>query len=292
MFQIRIGEQTLSVTGEEAVSFHQRFKGLMGKREIEHALLFRECSSVHMFFMKTAIDVMYLDEDYRILGGETLFPWKSFGMKKGCAHILELPQGIYRKSYERKRINFMDLDDEPKNNGCDDFLFLIKFDIETEKKILLKKIRMFTQIIRITKILILAVGVLFLAMGAFKYYDIWLLMGFSVITTTLFAVADHVTYIIPGANQKKIRNGIKLCDDLFWLSSWRYKLRTDTPPVLLYEIKTDEGYVSDCIAISREIYVPAENDPKQTISFFVSDNGYLEAELLIPCAPKAKNNIE
>ena len=50
-----------------ADSFFSRFMGLMGKttKQIEDmgGLLIKPCSQIHMFFMKTPIDAVYLSKD-------------------------------------------------------------------------------------------------------------------------------------------------------------------------------------------------------------------------------------
>lgn len=80
---------------ETADTFLARFRGLMGRRELApgHALLLEGCSSVHMFFMKFALDIVYLDRDFRVLYVETLRPWQIGSLVKGCAHVLELNAG-------------------------------------------------------------------------------------------------------------------------------------------------------------------------------------------------------
>lgn len=80
---------------ETADTFLARFRGLMGRRELApgHALLLESCSSVHMFFMKFALDIVYLDRDFRVLYVETLRPWQIGSLVKGCAHVLELNAG-------------------------------------------------------------------------------------------------------------------------------------------------------------------------------------------------------
>jgi uncharacterized membrane protein (UPF0127 family) len=46
-----------------------RMKGLLGKQDMQqgHALLIRPCSSVHTFFMRFNLDVMFLDRQHRVL---------------------------------------------------------------------------------------------------------------------------------------------------------------------------------------------------------------------------------
>lgn len=78
-----------------ANSFFTRFKGLMGRKSLEtgEGLLLMHCSSVHCFFMKIPIDVVYLSKNMSVLGIETLAPWHVGKHIKGCAHVLELAEG-------------------------------------------------------------------------------------------------------------------------------------------------------------------------------------------------------
>ena len=47
----------------ECTTFFSRLKGFMFERNINKALLFNKCNSIHTFFMKEAIDVIFCDED-------------------------------------------------------------------------------------------------------------------------------------------------------------------------------------------------------------------------------------
>lgn len=50
-------------------SFFQRFLGLMGKRTIAPSTLFvlEPCSSIHTFWMRVPLDVLFLDENWQVL---------------------------------------------------------------------------------------------------------------------------------------------------------------------------------------------------------------------------------
>jgi len=48
-------------------SFYSRFKGFMGAKEINKALLFNKCNSIHTFFMKQNIDVILCNKENKIL---------------------------------------------------------------------------------------------------------------------------------------------------------------------------------------------------------------------------------
>ena len=51
----------------ECKSFFTRLKGFMFKKNIDNALLFNKCNSIHTFFMKENIDVIMCNKDNEIL---------------------------------------------------------------------------------------------------------------------------------------------------------------------------------------------------------------------------------
>ena len=81
-----------------ADSFWTRFQGLMGKspEQIEEmgGLLIKPCSQIHMFFMKTPIDVVYLDNKNKIVKIDYEVPvWKCCRKVQKSVSVLELPKG-------------------------------------------------------------------------------------------------------------------------------------------------------------------------------------------------------
>ena len=50
-----------------AKSFFKKLLGLMFKKEINENLVFIHCSSIHTFFMKRNIDVIFFDKDKNLL---------------------------------------------------------------------------------------------------------------------------------------------------------------------------------------------------------------------------------
>lgn len=86
-----------------ADSFFLRFKGLMfeKKKRFDYALVFpleskgRLEASIHMLFMFFPIDVLWLDEQKRVVDKrEALKPWiLNATPKKAAKYIIELPQG-------------------------------------------------------------------------------------------------------------------------------------------------------------------------------------------------------
>ena len=79
-----------------ANSFWTRFKGLMGRKTFPagDGLLIVPCNSVHCFFMKFAIDVVYLSRDGEVLRvASELRPGAIGPLVKGARAVLELPGG-------------------------------------------------------------------------------------------------------------------------------------------------------------------------------------------------------
>ncbi len=50
-----------------AKSFFKKLMGLMFKKEIKENLIFIHCSSIHTFFMKKNIDVLFFDKNKNLL---------------------------------------------------------------------------------------------------------------------------------------------------------------------------------------------------------------------------------
>jgi uncharacterized membrane protein (UPF0127 family) len=80
---------------EVADNFWTRFRGLMGRRALGpgHGMLFRPGGSVHMFFMRFPVDVVFCDRNLRVLGTrEQLGPWRMAGTR-GAKVTIELAAG-------------------------------------------------------------------------------------------------------------------------------------------------------------------------------------------------------
>ena len=78
-----------------ADSFGRRFLGLMGRRELPpgDGMLFRPGGSVHMFFMRIPLDVLFCDRDLRVLRvAADLRPGRVAGARRAKATI-ELAAG-------------------------------------------------------------------------------------------------------------------------------------------------------------------------------------------------------
>ena len=74
----------------------QRFMGLMGKRELaaDAGLCLRPCSSIHMFFMRIAVDAVFLDKDGVVVRiYPSLRPWRVTRVVRKAKSCIELPAG-------------------------------------------------------------------------------------------------------------------------------------------------------------------------------------------------------
>jgi uncharacterized membrane protein (UPF0127 family) len=72
-----------------------RMKGLLGRRDLPsgEGILLKPASSVHMAFMRFAIDAVFLDGELRVVKiASDLRPWRAAG-SRGAKAVLELPAG-------------------------------------------------------------------------------------------------------------------------------------------------------------------------------------------------------
>ena len=77
-----------------ANTYFTRLRGLLGRSLAEGGgLLLTPCGDIHTFGMRYAIDAVYLDGDMRVVGTETLAPWRVGNIFRGARHVLELPAG-------------------------------------------------------------------------------------------------------------------------------------------------------------------------------------------------------
>ena len=81
---------------ELARSSWSRFVGLMGRPTLEkgRGLWIEPCNSIHMFFMRFAIDVLFLDRQRRVKKVMlNLKPWRISPIVFGARTVVELPAG-------------------------------------------------------------------------------------------------------------------------------------------------------------------------------------------------------
>jgi uncharacterized protein len=92
-------DQLLADRGELARSFWARGRGLMGRATLPQgfALVIYPESSIHTFFMRIPIDVLFVGRDHRVVAlRETMPPGRPFA---GVApwrgrYVIEMPAGV------------------------------------------------------------------------------------------------------------------------------------------------------------------------------------------------------
>jgi len=82
-----------------ADTFFSRLRGLLGRRELhaDESLLLSPTSSIHTFFRRFPIDVVFLDRDLTVLATrEPVRPWRMVSCRRAHS-ALELPAGACRR---------------------------------------------------------------------------------------------------------------------------------------------------------------------------------------------------
>jgi uncharacterized protein len=100
---VRVRNQTRgTVVAEHCVmaqSLRDRTVGLLGRSELSagEGLWIERSPSIHMFFMRFAIDAVFVDGDDRVVRVvEWLRPWRIVAWVMGARDCIELPAGSVR----------------------------------------------------------------------------------------------------------------------------------------------------------------------------------------------------
>ncbi len=77
----------------------QRLRGLIGRAPLRprEGLLLAHCRSVHTFGMRTALDIVFLDEHGKILKCAVSVPPLRLAGARGARHTLELSPGTVQR---------------------------------------------------------------------------------------------------------------------------------------------------------------------------------------------------
>ena len=85
-----------------ASSAWARTRGLMLARTLpeRHGLVIDPCGSIHMFFMRFPLDVLYVDRDDRVVRVQRgIRPWRIGPLHtRGARYVIELPVGAIDRS--------------------------------------------------------------------------------------------------------------------------------------------------------------------------------------------------
>ena len=92
---------------EIADTLWTRFRGLMARSPESFppgsGLLIDPCSSIHMFFMRFPIDVLYLNREDRVVRVQpNIKPWRVGPLRtRGARYVIELPAGTIERTGTR-----------------------------------------------------------------------------------------------------------------------------------------------------------------------------------------------
>lgn len=96
-----------------ATTFLDRAVGLLSTNSLGtgEGLWISPCKSIHTFFMRYPIDVLFLDAKGTVLNKRTLRPWRISGWHAKSEGVLELAAGAVRRSgtQEGDRIEMKEL---------------------------------------------------------------------------------------------------------------------------------------------------------------------------------------
>ena len=94
-------DRVISEKCELARTFWSRGRGLLGRDGLDEGqgLLIYPSSSIHTFFMRFAIDVIFVDRDDRVVGlREAMPPGLPYAGARKARYVIELRPGVIRTS--------------------------------------------------------------------------------------------------------------------------------------------------------------------------------------------------
>lgn len=88
-----------------ADSFFSRFRGLMLRGNLERAMILKlpkgrskRGSGIHMFFMRIPLDVLFLDDEKKVVDRVNLKPWQTYTPINPARYVVELEEGSIKSS--------------------------------------------------------------------------------------------------------------------------------------------------------------------------------------------------
>ena len=84
-----------------ADTFLKRIKGLLGRKDFlpGEALIIKPCNSIHTFFMRFPIDVLFVDKDNRVLKAlSSVKPFRLTSIYFQASFVIELPSGTIQST--------------------------------------------------------------------------------------------------------------------------------------------------------------------------------------------------
>lgn len=95
---------TIAVHAELASSPWSRMKGLLGRSSLPEntALIITRCNSIHMFFMKFPIDVIFVNQENVVVGlVRNILPFRLSRIFWRAKDAIELPCGVIENTQTR-----------------------------------------------------------------------------------------------------------------------------------------------------------------------------------------------
>jgi uncharacterized protein len=92
---------TLAGAATKAATFLARGRGLMLAQQLPEGggLVIEPCNSIHMFFMRYPLDVVFVDKEGRVVFMyEGIKPWRVGRIVRGAKLAVELPEGAIAAS--------------------------------------------------------------------------------------------------------------------------------------------------------------------------------------------------
>jgi uncharacterized membrane protein (UPF0127 family) len=78
-----------------AKTFFNKFLGFMFRKDANYALLFNNCKSIHTFFMRFNLDIIFLDKENKVVKIiKNVRPFRIIFPIKDSFSILEIPSNI------------------------------------------------------------------------------------------------------------------------------------------------------------------------------------------------------
>lgn len=82
---------------QDCITFKERLIGYMFQKNIKECKRFKNCNSIHTFFMLENIDIVMTDKNNNIIyTKENLKPWRIILPKKNVYYTYELPKNAIK----------------------------------------------------------------------------------------------------------------------------------------------------------------------------------------------------
>jgi uncharacterized membrane protein (UPF0127 family) len=94
-------QSTLATGARRAANFVARGKGLMMASPLPDGggLVIEPCNSIHMFFMRYPLDIVFLDKEGKVVFMyKGIKPWRVGRIVRGARLAIELPEGTIDRS--------------------------------------------------------------------------------------------------------------------------------------------------------------------------------------------------